>query len=246
MTDYIACGKLVPERIAAIVSGIAEACAVAGCALVGGETAEHPGLLGTDEYDVAGAATGVVDEANLLGAHRIIAGDAIIAMGSSGPHANGYSLLRHVFFAIARWDLSRQVEEFGRTLGEELLEPTKVYAADCLALARTLDVHAMAHITGGGLASNVARVLPGTVDAVVDRSTWAPQPIFGLTGRAGGVAQDELERTLNMGIGMVAIVPADHAGAVVRFLTQRRLTAWIAGAVVPGSGQARLEGSYAR
>ena len=138
MTDYIACGKVVPERIAAIVSGIAEGCRLAGTSLVGGETAEHPGLLGPDEYDVAGAATGVVEADAMLGPERVKAGDRVIAMASSGIHSNGYSLVRRVIHA-AGWDLNREVTELGRTLGEELLEPTRVYAGDCLSLMRTLN-----------------------------------------------------------------------------------------------------------
>ena len=168
MTDYIACGKVVPERIADIVRGIAAACSVAGTALVGGETAEHPGLLGEHEYDVAGAATGVVEADDLLGPDRVRAGDVVIGMASSGLHSNGYSLVRRVI-NHAGWALDRQVSELGRTLGEELLEPTRVYAADCLDLARTFPVnagpggkavHGFSHVTGGGLAANLARVLP--------------------------------------------------------------------------------------
>ena len=180
MTDYIACGKVVPERIADIVRGIAAACSVAGTALVGGETAEHPGLLGEHEYDVAGAATGVVEAADLLGPDRVRAGDVVIGMASSGLHSNGYSLVRRVI-NHAGWALDRQVSELGRTLGEELLEPTRVYAADCLDLARTFPVngsaagqavHGFSHVTGGGLAANLARVLPQGLLATVDRATW--------------------------------------------------------------------------
>lgn len=161
MTDYIACGKVVPERIADIVRGIAAGCSMAGTALVGGETAEHPGLLGEHEYDVAGAATGVVEADRVLGPERVREGDVVIAMASSGLHSNGYSLVRRVIHQ-AGWALDRQVSELGRTLGEELLEPTRVYAADCLALARNDDaqVHGFSHVTGGGLAANLARVLP--------------------------------------------------------------------------------------
>ncbi len=152
MTDYIACGRVEPERIAAIVKGIAEACLEAGCALIGGETAEHPGLMEPDAYDVAGAATGVVEAAHLLGPGRVRPGDVVLAMASSGLHSNGYSLVRHVLLDQAGWALDRQVDELGRTLGEELLEPTRIYTKACLALAAETGVHAMAHITGGGLA----------------------------------------------------------------------------------------------
>ncbi|MCI0687485.1 MAG: phosphoribosylformylglycinamidine cyclo-ligase [Sporichthyaceae bacterium] len=244
LTDYIATGKIIPDRVAAIVSGIARACESAGTALIGGETAEHPGVLGPDEYDVAGAATGVVDEPKLLGPHRVEPGDVVIALGSSGLHSNGYSLVRHVFFTQAGWDVHRHVAVLGRTLGEELLEPTRIYARDCLALADAAHVHAMAHVTGGGLAANLTRVLPKHVDAVLERSAWTPQPIFDLIGELGGVARDELERTFNMGVGMVAVVAASDADQALRLLTARTAPAWVIGSVLPGSGQARLVSSH--
>ncbi|MFW6034045.1 MAG: phosphoribosylformylglycinamidine cyclo-ligase, partial [bacterium] len=172
MTDYIACGRLVAERVATIVHGIARACIAAGCALIGGETAEHPGMLEPDEYDLSGAATGVVEADETLGPDRVRAGDALIAMRSSGLHANGYSLVRHVLFDVAGWTLDRDVPELGRSLGAELLTATRIYAPDCLALAAEVDVHALAHVTGGGLARNLARVVPVALSASVDRTTW--------------------------------------------------------------------------
>ena len=207
MTDYIACGRVVPERVAAIVKGIAEACVEAGCSLIGGETAEHPGLMEPDAYDVAGAATGVVEASRLLGPGRVRPGDVVLAMGSSGLHANGYSLVRHVLLGSpdeggAGWALDRDVEELGRTLGEELLEPTRIYTKACLALAAESGVHAMAHITGGGLAANLARVMPEEVSATIDRDSWLPAPIFDVVRRVGAVSQDDLEATLNCGVGM--------------------------------------------
>jgi phosphoribosylformylglycinamidine cyclo-ligase len=246
MTDYIACGKLVPERIATIVGGIAEGCRQAGCALVGGETAEHPGLLRVDEYDIAGAGTGVVDESCVLGAHRVRAGDVVIAMGSSGLHSNGYSLTRHVLFALADWSLDRHVDDLGRTLGEELLVPTKVYSLDCLALIAAVEVHAFSHVTGGGLAANLDRVLPPGVRVEIDRTSWTPAPIFGLIGRLGGVAQPELERTLNMGVGMVAIVPPADTDRALTLLSQRGVAAWVAGTAEAstGPGSTTLVGQY--
>jgi phosphoribosylformylglycinamidine cyclo-ligase len=246
VTDYIACGRVMPERIAAIVSGIAEGCRIAGTALIGGETAEHPGLLEPDEYDVAGATTGVVEADEVLGPDRVHPGDRLVAMASSGLHSNGYSLVRHVFFDVAGWDVDREVPEFGRALGEELLEPTRIYALDCLALIRAVEVHAMSHVTGGGLAANLARVLPSGLSARLDRSTWTPAPVFGLVGALGGVAQAELERTLNMGVGMVAVVPAPAADDAVALLTERGVPAWVAGEVVKGDGSVALDASYAR
>jgi phosphoribosylformylglycinamidine cyclo-ligase len=244
MTDYIACGRVVPERIAAIVKGIAEGCVLAGCALVGGETAEHPGLLEPDDYDVAGAGTGVVEADRVLGPDLVRDGDALVAMGSSGLHANGYSLVRHVLLDVAGWTLDRQVDELGRSLGAELLEPTRIYARDCLALIDGVEVHALAHITGGGLAANVARVLPGHLGAVLDRSTWSPQPIFGLVAAVGGVARAELERTLNMGVGMVAAVAAADADRAVRLLRDRGVPAWRAGHLRAGTGGSELVGDH--
>jgi phosphoribosylformylglycinamidine cyclo-ligase len=233
MTDYIACGRLVPERVAAIVSGIAAGCRQAGCALLGGETAEHPGLLGPDDYDLAGAATGVVEADAVLGPERVRPGDAVVAMASSGLHANGYSLARHVFSSLAGWRLDRHVDELGRTLGEELLTPTRIYARDCLALAAAdnIDIHALAHITGGGLVANLARVLPRVLIPRLDRSTWTPPPVFELIGKLGGVSADELERTFNMGVGMVALVASADADHAVRLLSDRGVSAWIAGEV---------------
>jgi phosphoribosylformylglycinamidine cyclo-ligase len=245
LTDYIACGKVVPERIAAIVKGIAAGCAEAGCALIGGETAEHPGLLEPDEYDLAGAVTGVVEADALLGSERIRDGDVVIAMASSGLHSNGYSLVRHVLFDRAGWDVDRHVPELGRTLGEELLTPTRIYAQPCLALAAAAEVHAFAHITGGGLAANVERVLPQHLNVTVDRSTWALQPIFTLVAEAGTLDRNELERTLNMGVGMVAIVPPDDADHALRELALQSIPAWIAGEVHLGDATVQINGAYA-
>ncbi len=231
MTDYIACGKVVPERIAEIVKGIAEACAESGTALLGGETAEHPGLLGPDEYDMAGSTTGVVEADRLLGAELVRPGDVVIAMASSGLHSNGYSLVRHVFFGQAGWSLDRHVDELGGTLGETLLTPTRLYTKPCLALADLGGVHAMSHVTGGGLAANLERVLPDTVSVVMDRGTWTPAPIFGLVAELGGVARPALEQALNMGVGMVALVDPETADAAVRLLGEHGVDAWVAGEV---------------
>jgi phosphoribosylformylglycinamidine cyclo-ligase len=232
MTDYIACGKVVPQRIADIVAGIARACSATGTALVGGETAEHPGLLGEHEYDVAGAATGVVEADRVLGPERVREGDVVIGMASSGLHSNGYSLVRRVINQ-AGWALDRQVSELGRTLGEELLEPTRIYASDCLALARTdaAQVHGFSHVTGGGLAANLARVLPRGLEATVDRSTWELPPIFTLVSQLGSVPLPDLERTLNLGVGMIAIVGAGGADAALAQLNAAGVPSWVMGSV---------------
>ncbi|CAN5580497.1 phosphoribosylformylglycinamidine cyclo-ligase [soil metagenome] len=252
MTDYIATGRVVPERIAAIVKGIAEACLEAGCALIGGETAEHPGLLAPDEYDVAGATTGVVEADRLLGPGRVRPGDVVIAMASSGLHSNGYSLVRHVLLGSAdkggaAWSLDRDVPELGRTLGAELLEPTRIYAKACLALADRTTVHAMSHVTGGGLAANLARVMPQELRATLDRGTWTPQPIFDLVRQVGGVSQPDLESTLNCGVGMVALSDPGSVDAAIALLAEFGIHAWVAGAVDIDPDQAatvRLTGQH--
>ncbi len=249
LTDYIACGSVVPERIADIVKGIAQACAETGTALLGGETAEHPGLLKPDEYDVAGSTTGVVEADKLLGAELVKPGDAVIAMASSGLHANGYSLVRHVFFDKAGWKLDREVPEFASTLGEQLLIPTKLYAKPCLDLAAAVEVHAMSHITGGGLAANLARVVPESVSVRVDRSTWSQHAVFKLVGELGGVARADLEQALNMGVGMVALVAPEHADDAVRLLGDKGVPSWIAGDVAEAGihgagGSVTLENDY--
>ena len=231
MTDYIATGQVKPERIAAIVSGIAHGCQMAGCALLGGETAEHPGLMAPDEYDLAGAGTGVVEADRLLGAERVRVGDVAIAMGSSGLHANGYSLARMVLLGENGPGLDRHVDELGRTVGEELLEPTRIYARDCLAMASSVEVHAFSHVTGGGLAANLARVIPADLACDIDRGSWQPAAIFDLIGSIGRVERGELERTFNMGIGMVALVPQDSVDEALVLLSARGVSAWPCGAV---------------
>ena len=235
MTDYIACGRVVPERIADIVRGIAEGCRLADCALVGGETAEHPGLMAPEDYDVAGAAVGVVEADALLGPERVRHGDVVIGMDASGLHSNGYSLVRAVIDA-AGLDLEAHVEDFGRTLGEELLEPTRIFTADLLAVLRDPRtdgaVHALSHVTGGGLAANLARVMPHGLAARLDRSRWEPGAVFARLARWGSVPQPDLEGTVNMGIGMVAVVAAEQADATLAVLAERGLGARAIGEVV--------------
>lgn len=237
MTDYIACGHVVPERIADIVRGIAQACAAIGTPLLGGETAEHPGLMAPDEYDVAGAATGVVEADRMLGAEKVRAGDVLVALGASGLHSNGYSLVRRVI-EHAGWGLEREVPEFGRTLGQELLEPTRLYTRVCLAMLETLSspaapgpIHALSHITGGGLAANVARVLPAGLIADVDRSSWTVPPVFSTMRELGSVPWEDLEGTLNLGVGMVAVVEPGVVDAVLRVAEGSEIPAWVLGEV---------------
>jgi phosphoribosylformylglycinamidine cyclo-ligase len=231
LQDYIAAGKVVPARIAELVQGIAQGCIQAGCALLGGETAEHPGLMGVEEYDLSATGVGVVEADALLGADRVRPGDVVVAMGSSGLHSNGYSLARHVLLDIARMPLNGHVEEFGRTLGDQLLEPTRIYAKDCLALVAETEVRTFAHITGGGLAANLARVIPRGLVAVLDRGSWTPAAEFALIAQRGRIPRTEMERTFNMGIGMVAVVHPDDVDRAMAVLTARHVPAWVLGEV---------------
>ncbi|HJR90440.1 MAG TPA: phosphoribosylformylglycinamidine cyclo-ligase [Aeromicrobium sp.] len=250
MTDYIACGKVVPERIADIVKGIAQACVETGTALLGGETAEHPGLLGVDEYDVAGSTTGVVEADSLLGAELVRAGDVAIAMASSGLHSNGYSLVRRVLLQDAGWSLDRDVEDLGARLGETLLTPTRLYAKPVLDLIARAEVHALSHVTGGGLAANLARVLPDGVRVTIDRATWELPAIFRLVQDVGNLMQSDVEEALNIGVGMVALVPGDASEAALAVLAEHQIDAWVAGEVTAaephsGPGTVELVGSHA-
>lgn len=236
MTDYIATGKVVAQRVAHIVRGIANGCKLADTALLGGETAEHPGLLAEDEYDVAGAVTGVVEAGNLLGPERVQDGDVVIAMESSGAHSNGYSLLRSIVSA-RDWAWDQHIDEFGRTLGEELLEPTRIYAKTCLDLIDELNgdgtfaLRGFSHVTGGGLAANLARVLPQGTMATIDRSTWTLPAVFSVMAEAGQVPQADLERTLNLGVGMVAVVAPHAAKAALNWLNANGMKSWQIGEV---------------
>jgi phosphoribosylformylglycinamidine cyclo-ligase len=244
MTDYVVCGRIQPERVAEIVTGIADGCVQAGCALIGGETAEHPGHFGPDDFDLAGAATGVVDAERLLGPGRVRVGDVIIAMASSGLHSNGYSLVRAIIDA-GELDLSSQPGGLSQPLGLELLTPTRIYARDCLALADACAVRTFAHVTGGGLAANLARVLPPHVDAVLDRPSWRPAPVFRLLAERGRVETGEMERTFNMGVGMVAVVAPQDAGRALGLLAERAVPAWVVGEITHGAGSVHLTGQHA-
>ena len=242
MTDYIACGKVVPERIADIVRGIAAGCEQTGTALVGGETAEHPGLLGVNDYDVAGAATGVVEADRVLGADRVRPGDVVLALASSGLHSNGYSLVRHII-AGGGIGYGDHAADFGRTWGEELLEPTRLYTAPLL---RVIDgfgdaVSSLSHVTGGGIAANLARVLPRHTWVDVDRSTWSPDPVFRVLADLGGLDLVDTEGTWNLGVGFFAVVAADQADAAAAALTAEGIATWQVGIVSDGP---RPDGHY--
>lgn len=231
--DYLSVGSLEPERVAELVRGIADGCAEAGCALVGGETAEHPGLLGADEFDLAGFGVGVVERDAILGSERVVVGDALIALPSSGLHSNGYSLVRRI---VAGLDLSAD-HGLGAPLGEVLLTPTRIHGPDCLALVESaeVEVHAFSHITGGGLPGNLPRVLPNHLGARVDTSSWPWPPIVAWLAEEGPIADDEVWRTFNCGVGMVAVVPASEVAPALAVLADRGVDAWVLGEVVPRS-----------
>jgi phosphoribosylformylglycinamidine cyclo-ligase len=231
LQDYIAVGRLVPDHIATIVKGIADGCQQAGCALLGGETAEHPGLMEDGSYDLSATGVGIVEADALLRPERVRPGDVLIAMAASGLHSNGYSLARKVLLEIGRMPLDGHVEEFGHTLGEELLTPTRIYARDCLALAAETGVRIFAHITGGGLARNLARVMPEGLQGVVERGSWTPDPVFKLIAARGRVERTEMEKTFNMGVGMVAVLPADDVDRALAVLTARHVPSWVLGQV---------------
>ena len=232
MTDYIACGKVHPHRIADIVRGIAEACAATGTALVGGETAEHPGLLGPDDYDVAGAAVGVVEADDVLGPERVQHGDVVVAMASSGLHSNGFSLVRHILTQRGIGYLD-ELPEFGGVVGEVLLTPTALYTAPLLETLAVLPgaVHALSHVTGGGIAANLARVLPVGSWVEVDRASWSPPTIFRVLADLAGDRLESTEGTWNLGLGMLAVVAHDSASSVIRALESRGVPAWVVGSV---------------
>ncbi|MFY9916808.1 MAG: phosphoribosylformylglycinamidine cyclo-ligase [Mycobacterium sp.] len=249
LQDYIAVGRTVPERVSELVSGIANGCVIAGCALLGGETAEHPGLMAPDHYDISATGVGVVEADDVLGPDRVKPGDVIIGMGSTGLHSNGYSLARKVLLEIDRMNLAGHVEEFGRTLGEELLEPTRIYAKDCLALAAETQVRTFCHVTGGGLAGNLDRVIPQGLLGEVDRGTWTPAPVFGMIAQRGRIDRVEMEKTFNMGVGMVAVVAPEDTDRALAILTARHLNCWILGTVKKGSkdgARAQLVGQHPR
>jgi len=187
--------------------------------------------MAVGDYDLSATGVGVVEASKMLGPDRVRPGDVVIAMGSTGLHSNGYSLARHVLLDLAKLPLSGHVEEFGRTLGEELLEPTRIYAKDCLALVAETDVRTFAHITGGGLAANLARVLPSDLTAVLDRRSWTPDPVFALIAHRGRIERGDMEQTFNMGVGMVAVISAEDSDRALAMLTARHIPAWMLGEV---------------
>ena len=234
--DYIACGKNVPERIAEIVSGVAEGCVQSGAALIGGETAEMPGFYPVDEYDLAGFSVGVVDRDKILDKTAVRPGDKLIALPSSGVHSNGFSLVRKVF-DVENADLAAPVEPLGgKSLGETLLTPTKIYVKPMLALMDAVNVKSVAHITGGGFFENIPRALPEGCAAKIDRSAVKVLPIFDLIAKTGGIPEREMFNTFNMGVGMIAVVAAEDVDKALETLKASGEDAYVLGEIVGGEG----------
>jgi phosphoribosylformylglycinamidine cyclo-ligase len=234
--DYLAVGRLVALEVAAVVGGVAEGCRRAGCALLGGETAEHPGVMAPGRFDLAGFCVGVVEEAERLGPHRVAEGDVLVGLASSGLHANGYSLVRRALLEDAGYGLDDELPRLGRTVADELLTPTAIYSPLVLSLAREGLVNAAAHVTGGGLVENVPRALPAGLGAELTSGSWPVPPVFELVADAAGVALEGLRSTLNLGIGMVLVVGPEHVQGVLDRAGTLGTRAFAIGGVVAESG----------
>lgn len=228
--DYFVTAQLDLEVAKKVLRGIVRGCRQAGCSLVGGETAEHPGGMRAGDYDLAGFVVGVVEETEVVNGKRIRAGDVLVGLASSGLHSNGFSLVRHVLFERARLDIAAELPEIGRPLGEELLQPTRIYVRTVRLLERK-DIHGMAHITGGGLIENVPRTFPPQLCARIERKSWPVPPVFDLLARLGPIPEHEMFRTFNMGIGFVLVCPPAAADRLVAALRQHRQAAWVIGEV---------------
>ncbi len=234
--DYIACGKAYPEKIESIVKGIADGCQQAGCALIGGETAEMPGMYGEEEYDLAGFAVGIVDKKKMIAGQNIQAGDVLIGLSSNGIHSNGYSLVRKALLEDGKLSLHETYGDLGHTLGEELLRPTKIYVKPILEVLKKFEVKGMAHITGGGFIENIPRMLPEGIGAEIDYGSWPIQPIFNILEEVGKLDRKEMFNIFNMGIGMVLAVDAKDLVDVIELLEQQGEKAYIIGRTVNGEG----------
>ena len=238
--DYIACGKNVPERIADIVSGVAEGCVQSGAALIGGETAEMPGFYPEDEYDLAGFAVGIVDRAKILDNSSMQPGDTVIAIPSSGVHSNGFSLVRRVF-DVEHGALERPYQELGRTLGETLLEPTRIYVKPVLAMIKAARVRALSHITGGGFYENIPRSIPAGLCARIRKSSLRTPPVFDIIAREGKIPERDMYNTFNMGVGMCAVVAKEDTGrALAALAVNGAADAYVCGEIIRGEGGVEL------
>ena len=238
--DYIAIGKNDPEKVATLVSGVAEGCVQAGCALIGGETAEHPGTMAADDYDLAGFAVGIVDKSKVIDQNQMKPGDVILALPSSGCHSNGYSLVRKVF-DVENADLNKYYEELGQTLGEALLTPTVIYVKPVLAAIEAADVHGVSHITGGGFYENSPRCIPEGLTAKINKASIKIPPIFTLLQREGNIPERDMYNTYNMGVGMALIVSPETAEAAVAALAKEGCSAYVIGEIVAGDDRVILE-----
>lgn len=240
--DYLACGKLIPEKAEAIVKGIAEGCRQAGCALIGGETAEMPGMYKDGEYDIAGFAVGIAERSKLIDGSKVRPGDVVLGLASSGIHSNGYSLVRKILLEQAGLSLDQHVDALGAKLGDVLLEPTRIYVRSVLALIESVEVKALSHITGGGFVENIPRMLPADVNVDIERGSWPVPPIFSLLRDEGKLTEYDLYRTFNMGIGMVVIVSAEQADEAVRTAEANGESVYRIGAVVEGDCRTTFDG----
>ncbi|WIV11917.1 phosphoribosylformylglycinamidine cyclo-ligase [Proteiniborus sp. MB09-C3] len=232
--DYIATGKLYPEKIASIVEGISNGCVKAGCALIGGETAEMPGLYGIEEYDLAGFAVGVVDKKKIISGDNIKRGDVLIGLPSSGLHSNGFSLVRKLFFDVKKYDVNQYIDELGSTLGEELIKPTKIYSNALIELNEKFDIKGISHITGGGFYENIPRMLSSGLRAVVNRKHVEVPPIFNVMQKLGNIKIDEMYSTFNMGIGIIMAVEQKDADSIIKFLEAKDEKAYVIGEIIEG------------
>lgn len=240
--DYLAVGKLDPQQVAAVVKGVASACKESGCALIGGETAEMSGFYPAGEYDIAGFAVGVVDKAKIITGEKVKSGDVLLGLPSSGVHSNGYSLVRKICFDCKGFKGDEYIEELGKTIGEELLTPTRLYPKVCLPLIENFDIHGMVHITGGGFYDNIPRVLPKDCSVEVNAAAWKSPAIFGLMKEWGNVEWKEMYRTFNMGIGMVLVVAAEDAAKVQADLKSKGEACYEIGKVVAGNQEVIIKG----
>jgi len=240
LLDYFATGHLSPAVVVEVIKGLAEACKEHKCALIGGETAEMPGLYLAGEYDLAGCIVGLVDRSKVVDGSKVLPGDVLIGIASNGLHTNGYSLVRHIFFERAKWRVDQHVPELGVPLGEELLKPHRSYAQPVHALLEEFDIHGMAHITGGGFYDNIPRALPADCQAAVERRSWEVPPIFRLIQEIGSIAEPEMYRTFNMGVGYVLVAPKEQATAIVARLAEMGETSYMIGEVRRGSREVQV------
>jgi phosphoribosylformylglycinamidine cyclo-ligase len=241
--DYLACDKVLPEKIEAIVAGIAEGCVQSGCALIGGETAEMPGMYSEGEYDIAGFSVGVVDKKKIIDGSTIKPGDVVMGLGSSGVHSNGFSLVRKLLLEQSGYKLTDRVEELNAVLGDVLLTPTSIYVQTILSLMRLVELKGLVHITGGGFIENIPRVLPDDVNVQIEYGSWPILPIFELLQRKGSITNNDMFRTFNMGIGMVIVVSADQAGEVLSLARDFGEQAYRIGQVTAGTGVVTFQGA---